>query len=241
MIRPINLDDEAVKVPDSMKAQDVQDANTALPIEETSWISNYYLDFKKRLLNLFGFEFRELPCSLAFQFIGEKNQNQGSTEATEDQAIIDSISREELEKHISLFDLRRLDSYSKNMVDFHLVLDLVPTLAKLFFTKQTLPRGSINLSYVQSAILIGLGLQYKKVEDIEKDLGLNSSQILPQFNKVMRKFTRVIKSVIERDIEKTIDEESKANQDKARKQIASTGMQNSLDDDLEEGDTKLLK
>jgi len=146
MIRPINLDDEAVKVPDSMKAAGV--ADDSLPVEETSWISSYYLDFKKRLLNLFGFEFRELPCSLAFQFIGEKNQNQGSTEATEDQGIIETIKREDLEKHISLFDLRRLDSYSKNMVDFHLVLDLVPTLAKLFYTKQTLPRGCVNLSYV---------------------------------------------------------------------------------------------
>lgn len=104
-----------------------------------------------------------MPCSLAFQFIGEKNQNQGSTEAQEDQGLIDSIPRSELEKHISLFDLRRLDSYSKNMVDFHLVLDLVPTIAKLFFNKQTLPKGTVNLSYVQAAILIGLGLQYKKI------------------------------------------------------------------------------
>lgn len=111
-----------------------------------------------------------------------------------------------------MFDLRRLESYSNNMVDFHLVLDLVPTLAKLFFLKQTLPRGSINLSYAQSAILIGLGLQFKKVEDIEVDLGLNSAQILPQFNKVIRKFTKVIKSVYTREIEKTMDEESKANQ-----------------------------
>jgi len=61
------------------------------------------------------------------------------------------------------------------MVDFHLVLDLVPTLAKMFFIKKTLPRGCINLSYVQSAILIGLGLQFKKIEEIETDLGLNSS------------------------------------------------------------------
>jgi len=160
-----------------------------------------------------------LPCSLAFQFIGEKNQNQGSTEAQEDQGLIDSIPRSELEKHISLFDLRRLDSYSKNMVDFHLVLDLVPTIAKLFFNKQTLPKGTVNLSYVQAAILIGLGLQYKKIEDIEVDLGLNSAQILPQFNKLMKKFTKVIKSVIERDIEKTLDEESKAKQLEAKSKI----------------------
>jgi N-acetyltransferase 10 len=65
------------------------------------------------------------------------------------------------------------------MVDFHLVMDLVPTLAKLFFIQTTLPKGAINLSYVQSAILIGIGLQFKKVEDIEQDLGLNAAQILP--------------------------------------------------------------
>lgn len=95
------------------------------------------------------------------------------------------------------------------MVDFHLVMDLVPTLAKLFFIQTTLPKGAVNLSYVQSAILIGIGLQFKKVEDIEADLGLNAAQILPQFNKVMKKFTRVLKSVFESDIEKTMDAESK--------------------------------
>jgi len=40
-----------------------------------------------------------------------------------------------LERYISLFDLKRLESYSKNLVDFHLIMDLVPTLAKLYFSK----------------------------------------------------------------------------------------------------------
>ena len=34
-----------------------------------------------------------------------------------------------MEPYISVFDIKRLDSYSKNLVDFHLVTDLVPTLA----------------------------------------------------------------------------------------------------------------
>lgn len=61
------------------------------------------------------------------------------------------------------------------MVDFHLVMDLVPVLAKLFYTQLDLPKGAVNLSYVQSAILIGMGLQFKKVEEIETDLGLNAA------------------------------------------------------------------
>ena len=88
------------------------------------------------------------------------------------------------------------------MVDFHLIMDLIPTLAKLFFLQKTLPADTVCLSYVQSAILIGIGLQFKKVEDLEADLGLNAGQLLPQFNKLIRKFTKVIRMVYEDDIEK---------------------------------------
>lgn len=93
------------------------------------------------------------------------------------------------------------------MVDFHLIMDLLPTLAKLFFVQKTLPADSVCLSYVQSAILIGMGLQYKKVEDLEGDLGLNAGQLLPQFNKLIRKFTKVIRMVYEEDIEKQMGED----------------------------------
>lgn len=167
------------------------------------------MDFKKRLLNLFGYDFRHMSCSLAFQFIGEKNKNQGQSEAAENQDLVNSIKREELEQDISVFDLRRLDQYSKNLVDFHLIMDLVPTLAKLHFLRSTLPRGTVNLSYVQSAILIGMGLQFKRVEQIEADLGLNTNQILPLFNKMARKFTKVFKQVFESEIEKEMDKETK--------------------------------
>lgn len=108
-----------------------------------------------------------------------------------------------------MFDLRRLDQYSKNLVDFHLIMDLVPTLAKLHFLRSTLPRGTVTLSYVQSAILIGMGLQFKRVEQIEADLGLNTNQILPLFNKMARKFTKVFKQVFESEIEKEMDKETK--------------------------------
>ena len=44
------------------------------------------------------------------------------------------------------------------MVDFHLDMDLVPTLAHLFFQQKTIPADTVCLSYTQSAILIGMGL-----------------------------------------------------------------------------------
>jgi N-acetyltransferase 10 len=38
-----------------------------------------------------------------------------------------------LQPYVNLFDLKRLESYSKNLVDFHLVMDLVPAIARLYF------------------------------------------------------------------------------------------------------------
>lgn len=212
-----------------IKTNAEMDQEEAPPIEESTWVSSYYLDFKKRLLNLFGFEFRHLSCSLAFQFVGEKNKNQGQSEAAENHEVIASIKREDLELDVSAFDLRRLDQYSKNMVDFHLIMDLVPTLAKLYFLRRTLPRGAVNLSYVQSAVLIGMGLQFKKVEDLEVDLGLNSNQILPLFNKMIRKFTKTIKQVFEQSIERELDEETKGIQEIAPQSTIKESLADELD------------
>jgi hypothetical protein len=54
-------------------------------------------------------------------------------------------------------------------------MDLVPTLAKLYFSKQVLPRSAVTLSYTQSAILLGFGLQFKSVEDLQVDLNLQAN------------------------------------------------------------------
>ena len=51
-----------------------------------------------------------------------------------------------LNVHLSLHDMRRLELYSRNMVDHHMILDTVPTLASLVFQGR-LP--SIRLSYLQ--------------------------------------------------------------------------------------------
>jgi N-acetyltransferase 10 len=85
-------------------------------------------------------------------------------------------------------------------------MDLVPTLAKMYFNKQLLPRSLCTLSYTQSAILLGLGLQFKSVEDLQVDLNLQANQLLPLFNKGIRKFTRVFREVFEREIAKELDE-----------------------------------
>lgn len=56
---------------------------------------------------------------------------------------------------------------------------------------------------------------------MEQDLGLNASQILPQFNKLMRKFSRVVKSVYEMDIAQKLDDDSNKKKKGAAAQIAA--------------------
>ena len=67
------------------------------------------------------------------------------------------ITRAELERQLSKFDLKRVHSYSRNMLDYHAVMDLLPALARLWFEN----RVPIQLSAIQRAILLAIGLQHK--------------------------------------------------------------------------------
>lgn len=77
-------------------------------------------------------------------------------------------------------------------------MDLVPAIARLYF--YVLPQGAFNLSPVQAALLVGVGLQHKSVDVLQSDLNLNANQLLPMFNKAMRKFTSLCKASYESEI-----------------------------------------
>lgn len=72
-----------------------------------------------------------------------------------------------------MFTFHVLQAYSSNLVDYHLILDLLPSLARLYLSGQ-LPA---TLSYGQAAILLCLGLQQREVSELQKDLGLPSNQV----------------------------------------------------------------
>jgi N-acetyltransferase 10 len=72
--------------------------------------------------------------------------------------IAGSISAQELSYLLTPHDLKRLELYARNMVDYHLIADLLPVLARLYFLGR-LPQ--VNTSYLQAAILLGLGLQHR--------------------------------------------------------------------------------
>ena len=51
------------------------------------------------------------------------------------------------------------------MLDYHVILDLLPAVAQLYFEKRL--GTELRLSAVQSSILLALGLQRKTIEEVE--------------------------------------------------------------------------
>jgi N-acetyltransferase 10 len=83
-------------------------------------------------------------------------------------------------------DIKRLTAYSKNLVDFHLVTDLLQALAKAYFLGGTF-HSSLVLSPLQRVLLVAMGLQYKTVEEAEREFHLPVHQLLGLFNKAIRR------------------------------------------------------
>lgn len=92
-----------------------------------------------------------------------------------------------IEQNFTDYDLRRLESYTRNLVDYHLILDLIPTLSRLFY----LNRLPIQLTVIQMTLLAGIGLQYKTIEQLKSELNLPQSQLLALFNKLIKKIIDV--------------------------------------------------
>jgi len=76
-----------------------------------------------------------------------------------------ALTATELAILLSPFDIKRLESYANNMLDYHVIVDLLPTIASLYFGLRLGPE--VKLTAVQSSILLSLGLQRKTIEDVE--------------------------------------------------------------------------
>ncbi len=74
---------------------------------------------------------------------------------------------------------RARQAYANQLVDHHLILDLLPPLARAYFAR----RLPASLSFGQAAILAALGLQQRELDDVAAALGLPASQVLALFNK----------------------------------------------------------
>ncbi|KAK0285735.1 N-acetyltransferase 10 [Friedmanniomyces endolithicus] len=161
---------------------------------DPSWLGAYAKDFHKRFLALLSYQFRSFGSVQALAI--DESANRGIV-LLADAEKTRPLTKAALDELFTPFDLKRLDSYANSMIDYHAILDLMPSIAQLYFTGRMKNGNGITLSGVQQALLCAIGLQRKVLEDVEKELGLATSQLLAMFNKIIRKVSMHFRHVVE--------------------------------------------
>ncbi|XP_043584732.1 RNA cytidine acetyltransferase [Bombus pyrosoma] len=159
--------------------------------QDVKWLQAYWNDFRKRFINLLSISFNMYSSSLALSILINKSVT----------SEITTLTKDILDIYFTSYDLKRLTMYSNNMADYHLIMDLLPSLARTYFLNMM---GDTNLSAVQSAILLGLGLQHKTVDKLAEELDLPPTQLLGLFNRTIRKFVQCLNRIAENFIETTM-------------------------------------
>ncbi|KAL9020612.1 MAG: hypothetical protein Q9185_002198 [Variospora sp. 1 TL-2023] len=167
----------------------------------TTWLSAFARDFHKRFLSLLSYQFRAYPSVLALSI------HESATLASSSSPSPPPLTRPDLDAAFSPFDLKRLDSYANNMLDHHVIIDMVPAIAFLYFTDRLAP--AVALTGVQQAILLAVGLERKVLEDVEKELGLPVSQLLAMFVKVVRKVAGHFRGLVAGTVAETLPSQAK--------------------------------
>ena len=102
----------------------------------------------------------------------------------------------DLKNYFSDYDLERINLYALGVVDYHLIVDLLPQVVKMLFTDMISIKG---LSVQQRAILVAIGLQHKTVDElatislVAKLPPMPGSQILGHFKRAIIKINEELK------------------------------------------------
>lgn len=161
---------------------------------DDAWLHAFVNDSKRRFLSLLAGSFRDMGIRTAISVLDKMCETKNVSERS-GVASDGKISAEELGFLMTPHDMKRLELYGRNLCDHHLITDLLPVVARMYFVGR-MGKG-FKLSAVQSAILCGLGVQNREVDALTKELGLPSNQVLAMFNKAIRKISIALYSIVE--------------------------------------------
>lgn len=202
---------------------------------DNKWLLDFAADFHKRFINLLGYGFSSFPSIQALSVLESCKSDSGEKK---------KFTKEDLDRVLTPFDLKRLDSYSNNLIDYHVILDLLPYIAYHYFNGQI--RDEISLSHVQSAILLAVGLQHKELDTISSELKIATNQSLAMFSKIIRKvsqnFSSLIKESISEEMPEILDNEMKELNGEEIETINDVEqMERELEEDLEAAGAEALE
>jgi N-acetyltransferase 10 len=156
--------------------------------EETLRINFPFLfdEFKRRFARLLSMQFRDLDIGTCITMM-DPNLSSKITKTTQE----GQDHLEYLKSTFNFLDLKRLQHYTKGMIDYHMIRDLVPIMSESFFLGKF--GGKVKMSYTQAVILLAMGLQHREIEFIAKEADIDISHCLALFNKSIRKLANEIK------------------------------------------------
>uniref|UniRef100_A0A336LK77 RNA cytidine acetyltransferase n=1 Tax=Culicoides sonorensis TaxID=179676 RepID=A0A336LK77_CULSO len=161
--------------------------------EENSWLAAYYKDFRRRILKLLGKSFSKFNTGLCLSLLEHKSVTLKNETITH--IVIDTI--------FFSHDIQRLESYCRNQVEYRLILDLTIDLSLLYFSSKL----NANIDSLQKAIILGVGLQNKSIDQLSTEFNMPGSQILAKFYDCIKKLTKAIVEVMEVNIAEKIKED----------------------------------
>ncbi|RBQ83991.1 hypothetical protein VDGD_06052 [Verticillium dahliae] len=210
---------------------------------DRSWVGAFSRDFHKRFLSLLSYQFRSFSAVMALSI--DESANLGAKLDEQEPA---PLNKTDLDRLVSPFDLKRLESYANNMLDYHVILDLIPTISNLYFTGRL--KSDIRLTGVQQAILLAIGEQRKDLDVISTELSLPSQQLLAMFIKILRKVTAHFTALVSKAVEAELPQSKSLGVSREN----ATGvhddevvdqrfqpLETTLDDELEEGGDEVLQ
>ena len=189
--------------------------------QSSSWLPAFAVDCQRRIVSLLSGSFRHIDSKLALGILTEDinmkkvvdilenkeiqpadlKKRSGNTITSDSTTTDGTITTKELHLFLTHYDLKRLELYGRNLCDHHLISDLLPNLARLYFLQRLRTTLNSPLSSVQSLLLCSIGLQLKTVDEISGELGLPMNQILALFNKTIRKLSITLNSIVEQETE----------------------------------------
>ncbi|KAI1718066.1 GNAT acetyltransferase 2 domain-containing protein [Ditylenchus destructor] len=171
----------------------------AVDVDQTSksdgtWLPAYFREFRHRFIPSLGFSFCSFLPHTVLSLLDEKVALANTVAENK------FLTREELRLFLPDSDLKRLSQFSRSMADKSLIMDLLPVIASIYFSR----RVDLDLDYRQAAVLLCVGLQRKTVEKAAEELDLPVNQtysfLFKGLHRLSAHFDTICKQAIEAQI-----------------------------------------
>jgi len=97
------------------------------------WLRDFTADALRRITSLLSFEFKTMSTALELAILDNLRRGSSSGNTSSTTTTTPPLTPTQLSYLLTSRDLQRLHLYSKNMVDYHMIRDLLPTLSKIYF------------------------------------------------------------------------------------------------------------